>query len=39
VNPLFSGGFSGNYTNLVMLDNVKNSTNNQDWKPATSAAR
>ena len=34
VNPLFSGGFSGNYTNLVMLDGVKNSTDTQDWKPA-----
>lgn len=34
VNPLFSGGFSGNYTNLVMLDGKKNSGNAQDWKPA-----
>jgi Family of unknown function (DUF6152) len=34
VNPLFSGGFSGNYTSMVMLDGVKNSASGQDWKPA-----
>jgi hypothetical protein len=39
VNPLFSGGFSGNYTTLVMLNNVKNTSTDQDWKPAVAAAR
>ena len=34
VNPLFSGGLSGNYTNLVMLDGVKNTSTDQNWKPA-----
>jgi hypothetical protein len=34
VNPLFSGGHSGNYTNLAMLNGVKNTTTEQDWKPA-----
>ena len=34
VNPLFSGGFSGNYTNLVMMDGVRNASTGQDWKPA-----
>jgi hypothetical protein len=34
VNPLFSGGLSGNYTNLVMLDGVRNTTADQNWKPA-----
>ena len=34
VNPLFSGGFSGNYTSMVMLDGLKNSASGQDWKPA-----
>lgn len=33
VNPLFSGGFSGNYTNMVMLNGMKNSASGQDWKP------
>ena len=33
VNPLFSGGFSGNYTNLVMINGVKNTSTGQDWKP------
>lgn len=33
VNPLFSGGFSGNYTNVVMINGVKNTSNEQDWKP------
>ena len=34
VNPLFSGGFSGNYTTMVMMDGVKNASTGQDWKPA-----
>ena len=34
VNPLFSGGFSGNYTNMVMLNGLKNSASGPDWKPA-----
>ena len=34
VNPLFSGGLSGNYTSVVMLDGVKNAANGSDWKPA-----
>lgn len=33
VNPLFSGGFSGNYTNVVMINGVKNASNGNDWKP------
>ncbi len=33
VNPLFSGGLSGNYTNLVMINGVKNTSTGQDWKP------
>ena len=34
VNPLFSGGLSGNYTNVVMINGVKNTSTGQDWKPA-----
>ena len=34
VNPLFSGGYSGNYTNVVMIAGVKNSSTGQDWKAA-----
>jgi hypothetical protein len=34
VNPLFSGGFSGNYTNVVMINGVKNTSTGQEWKPA-----
>ena len=34
VNPLFSGGLSGNYTSVVMIDGVKNATDGADWKPA-----
>lgn len=34
INPLFSGGFSGNYTNMVMMDGVKNALTDQNWKPA-----
>ena len=35
VNPLFSGGFSGNYTTVVMIDGVKNASTDQNWKPAS----
>jgi hypothetical protein len=35
LNPLFSGGLSGNYTTVVMLDGVKNSSAGSDWKPAS----
>lgn len=35
VNPLFSGGPSGNYTSVVMLNGVKNASNDQNWKPAS----
>ena len=35
VNPLFSGGFSGNYTSVVMIDGVKNASTGGDWKPAS----
>jgi hypothetical protein len=34
VNPLFSGGFSGNDTTVVMIDGTKNAANGSDWKPA-----
>lgn len=37
VNPLFSGGLSGNYTNMVMVNGVKNTSTEQDWKPAAAA--
>jgi hypothetical protein len=33
VNPLFSGGFSGNYTTMVMIDGVRNASTDQNWKP------
>jgi hypothetical protein len=33
VNPLFSGGSSGNYTSVVMIDGVKNAANGAEWKP------
>ena len=33
VNPLFSGGLSGNYTSVVMIDGVKNAANGAEWKP------
>ena len=36
VNPLFSGGLSGNYTNVVMINGVKNTASDNSWKPATS---
>jgi hypothetical protein len=35
VNPLFSGGFSGNYTTVVMIDGVKNAATDNSWKPAS----
>jgi hypothetical protein len=35
VNPLFSGGHSGNYTNVVMINGVKNASTDQNWKPAS----
>jgi hypothetical protein len=35
VNPLFSGGFSGNYTTVVMIDGVKNASTDNNWKPAS----
>ena len=35
VNPLFSGGLSGNYTTVVMLNGVNNSSDGSDWKPAS----
>jgi hypothetical protein len=35
VNPLFSGGFSGNYTHMVMINGVKNASSDQTWKPAS----
>ena len=37
VNPLFSGGLSGNYTNVVMINGVKNTSIENDWKPAGAA--
>ena len=39
VNPLFSGGFSGNYTNVVMIDGVRNTSTGNDWQPAATASR
>ena len=36
VNPLFSGGPSGNYTNMVSINGVKNTSTDEDWKPQTS---
>jgi hypothetical protein len=34
LNPLFSGGLSGNYTNVVMINGVRNTSTGSDWKPA-----
>jgi hypothetical protein len=34
VNPLFSGQPSGNYTNMVSINGVKNTSTDEDWKPA-----
>ena len=39
VNPLFSGGPSGNYTNMVMINGVKNTSTEEDWKPAAATPR
>ena len=36
VNPLFSGGRSGNYTTMVSINGVKNTSTDEDWKPQTS---
>ncbi|MBI4265030.1 MAG: hypothetical protein HY657_11705 [Acidobacteria bacterium] len=36
VNPLFSGGFSGNYTTVVMINGVKNASTGPEWTPAGS---
>jgi hypothetical protein len=33
VNPLFSGQPSGNYTNMVSINGVKNTSTGEDWKP------
>ena len=33
VNPLFSGKTSGNYTNMVSINGVKNKSTEEDWKP------
>lgn len=35
VNPLFSGQPSGNYTNMVVINGVRNTSTEDDWKPAT----
>ena len=35
VNPLFSGGLSGNYTSVVVINGVKNTSTGSEWKPAT----
>lgn len=34
VNPLFSGQPSGNYTNVVAINGVRNASTDDDWKPA-----
>jgi hypothetical protein len=33
VNPLFSGQRSGNYTNIVSINGVRNTSTDDDWKP------
>lgn len=38
VNPLFSGGLSGNYTTVVSINGVKNASSGDDWKPVGVAA-
>ncbi len=38
VNPLFSGQHSGNYTNVVSINGVQNTSTEGDWKPARVAA-
>lgn len=39
VNPLFSGERSGNYTSVVSINGVRNTSTDQDWKPAPRAAQ
>ena len=34
LNPLFSGEHSGNYTSVVSINGVKNTSMEEDWKPA-----
>jgi hypothetical protein len=34
LNPLFSGERSGNYTSVVTINGVKNTSTGNDWKPA-----
>lgn len=34
VNPLFSGQPSGNYTSVVAINGVRNTSTEGDWKPA-----
>lgn len=36
VNPLFSGERSGNYSNVVSINGVQNTSMDEDWKPAGS---
>ena len=38
VNPLFSGQHSGNYTNVVSINGVQNTSTDDDWKPAGNEA-
>ncbi len=38
VNPLFSGEHSGNYSNVVSINGVPNTSMDEDWKPAGSAS-
>jgi hypothetical protein len=38
VNPLFSGERSGNYTTVVSINGVQNTSTDDDWKPAGSSA-
>ncbi len=38
VNPLFSGQNSGNYTNVVSINGVQNTSTEGDWKPAGGGA-
>ena len=34
MNPLFSGERSGNYTSVMAINGVKNTSAAEDWKPA-----
>ncbi len=34
MNPLFSGERSGNYTSVVAINGVRNTSTGDDWKPA-----